>query len=829
MTAKGADRPPASDRDQPTSPVTQTFTTPQKQSPPVSVTGTQGSVTATVSSPKSPPDITSTTTAEDRSAVVTSTTEEPISLVTRVHGTSLVAESQPAQGADRISPPVSDTGQNTMAIMDTDVPQGTNHTTLLLDSQSEQGMDPTLGPSGEPVPNTTVVMGTNVAQGTNHTQQLASQTVPGGASTAMGTGGLLGTNHTSLPAGERNPSAVTPSDMLGHLPASSLSGGDTQTDATTSMEAHVPPVTHQSQVTTVSTSSAPVSQPSDTASSGQGVQRELPPWLFHQNIHPPPERLLSSSLSERGREQQMYRDMLVYMSSVLPPILASNLRGGGPTHSKKMDSLNVSVPAAPASNPATHYLHTPGGAVKVQQEGSVQNQVQVEDLQGTHGSHSPLNSGQVEGAQNTHPVGIGLNSVLNSNPADPIQQLRISTTPSPSNSGWISSNDVSHTFMGVQKEGPSGIVTSSGTTEPSTALPQGRVVTMSASLDPILPPRVGSILDTARPSTSHQRPMKPHSSDARDNSNVPILNSAGHQEGGAYTSAVLMSAHLGAELKTADTQSAMTTDTGGGSGRSSHAGSSNHQQNGKNAVVPPHLGSVSPVGEPGPVYRVPSANSQHSAMPSTSGVTSDNAGPVYLLPSTNTHTGGLSPASVVTSENAGPVYLPPSSHSQPANEPSTPNTVTFHDGEVSSLRNSALTRYTLLPSRGFLDFSDSGSFTTAPTTASPNGGGQESIPSSSTGGIPSYSGIRCLPLCQLFREPALQSGNHNWDGLSRFHHSRMETTLDRLRHSGDRRRPAGNLFRLAPSGDRVTPVARRAYWLPQLLRMQRRIRQRHER
>ena len=71
----------------------------------------------------------------------------------------------------------------------------------------------------------------------------------------------------------------------------------------------------------------------------------------------------------------------------------------------------------------------------------------------------------------------------------------------------------------------------------------------------------------------------------------------------------------------------------------------------------------------------------------------------------------------------------------------------------------------------------------------------------------------CLALCRLFREPTLHSGNRFLDGLSRFFRSRMETTFDRMRHAGEPIRRVGNLFRLAPSGDRVTPVGRGDYAL----------------
>ena len=77
-----------------------------------------------------------------------------------------------------------------------------------------------------------------------------------------------------------------------------------------------------------------------------------------------------------------------------------------------------------------------------------------------------------------------------------------------------------------------------------------------------------------------------------------------------------------------------------------------------------------------------------------------------------------------------------------------------------------------------------------------------------------HQGRRCLALCQLFREPTLNSGNQRLDGMSRFFRSRMETTYDRLRHPPERRRFVGDLFRIAPSGDRVTLVPRGEYLLP---------------
>ncbi|XP_076456738.1 uncharacterized protein LOC143291039 [Babylonia areolata] len=185
--------------------------------------------------------------------------------------------------------------------------------------------------------------------------------------------------------------------------------------------------------------------------------------------------------------------------------------------------------------------------------------------------------------------------------------------------------------------------------------------------------------------------------------------------------------------------------------------------------------------------------------------------PLYPLP-------GQSP-SVTATLGAGPVYVLPASR-QPLPTRSSPRTVIFSD-DFSSARNKALTRYTLLPARSFLDVTRA-----LTTSASTSSGGHESAVSSRAGisdssraGISSSSRAagRCLALCQLFREPALRSGNRFLDGLSRFFRSRLETTFDRLRQSRDRIRHVGDLFRLAPSGDRVTPVARNDYWLPRLL------------
>ena len=96
------------------------------------------------------------------------------------------------------------------------------------------------------------------------------------------------------------------------------------------------------------------------------------------------------------------------------------------------------------------------------------------------------------------------------------------------------------------------------------------------------------------------------------------------------------------------------------------------------------------------------------------------------------------------------------------------------------------------------------------------GGGGERIAASDKrggGGVPGSTNERrpCLSLCRLFREPPLHSGNRFLDGMSRFFRSRMETTLDRARHAGERLWRVGDLFRLAPSGDRVTPVSRGDY------------------
>ncbi|KAK7091973.1 hypothetical protein V1264_009587 [Littorina saxatilis] len=81
---------------------------------------------------------------------------------------------------------------------------------------------------------------------------------------------------------------------------------------------------------------------------------------------------------------------------------------------------------------------------------------------------------------------------------------------------------------------------------------------------------------------------------------------------------------------------------------------------------------------------------------------------------------------------------------------------------------------------------------------------------------------RCLALCQLFRAPTLNSGNTFMDGMSRFFRSRMETTFDRLGHERPRIRQLGDLYRLAPSGDRVTPVSRMDYLYPRRRRVRKR-------